>query len=99
MKQAVKTIVEALEKEINHIMDNYDAYRNEINKDFEYGSFIFEMNINEISEYGGEWDEILNSVNIEIEIKHVDVTNEKSFLLTNLSNEIFNQLEENYTNY
>lgn len=99
MKQSVKTIIEAIENEINYIINNHEVYKNETSKDFDFGTIFFSILVNEISEYGGEWDEILNSVQVDLEVNYVDVTNENSKTLTNLSNEVFNQLETNYTNY
>lgn len=99
MKQAIKTIVEAIENEINYIIDNQEVYKNETSKDFDFGTIFFSILVNEISEYGGEWDEILNSIEIDLEVVYIDVTNENSKVLTNLSNEVFNQLETTYTNY
>jgi hypothetical protein len=99
MKAAVKKLVDSIEKEIQYIIENYEVYKYEISKDFDFGTIFFSLSVNEISEYGGEWDEILNSCEIDLELNYVDVTNENNKVLTNLSNEVYNQLEENYTNY
>jgi len=99
MKQSVKTIVEAIEKEIEIIIDKYYIYEYETSKEFDYGTFNFEIEIYEKNEIGGEDDEQLNYERIKITPKSVTVTNENSKTLTNLSNEVFNQLELTYTNY
>jgi len=101
MKQSVKTIVDSIEKEIeyvkknSHLFDTAPAYE----KEFDYGKFTFEIDITNKKVVGGEWDEILNETYIKIEPKSVTVTNENSKVLTNLSTEVFNQLETTYTNY
>lgn len=100
-KQSVKTIVEAIEKEIDFIMNNSHLYEYApvYQIDFDYGNFTFEIEIHEKNEIGGEDDEFLRSEKIRIEVKSVTVTNENSKTLTSLSNEVFNQLELTYTNY
>ena len=100
MKQAVKTILDSIEKEIMYLIENPDYESNQygVSQDFEFGSFIYDFSINRIDNpYLDEWD--TESYNIEIEVKIVNVTNENSKVLTNLSNEVFNQLETTYTNY
>ena len=99
MKAAIKTIVDSIEKEVNYIIENYNNFGYEGEKDFEYGTFNYEMQTINKKSIGGEWDEILNETFIKIEVQSVDVTNENSKTLTNLSNEVFNQLETSYTNY
>jgi len=98
MKQSVKTIVEAVEKEIETIIYNAERQDYGIEKEFDYGSFIYDVSYNEGSgKYSDDWD--VSFKNIIIEVKSVTVTNENSKTLTNLSNEVFNQLELTYTNY
>lgn len=99
MKQSVKTIVESIEKEIDYIMERQDTYRNQTEEDFKYGKIEFEIKISEKDSYGGEWDEVLSDTYIAITPISVTVTNENNKTLTNLSNEVFNQLELTYTNY
>jgi len=99
MKQSVKTIVDSIEKEIERIMKEFNFCTDETEKEFEYGTFIFEWEIKEKTFYGGEWDEILNENYIKIIPLSATVTNENSKVLTNLSTEVFNQLETTYTNY
>ena len=99
MKASIKTIVDSIEKEVNYIIENYNNFGYEGEKDFEYGTFNYEMQTINKKSIGGEWDEILNETFIKIEVQSVDVTNENSKTLTNLSNEVFNQLETSYTNY
>lgn len=101
MKNAIKTIVEAIENEIEYIKDNYHMYENGLAHeiDFDYGTIYFETETINKKSIGGEWDEILNETYIKIEPKSVSVTNENSKVLTNLSKEVFNQLETTYTNY
>ena len=99
MKVAIKTIVDSIEKEVNYIIENYNNFGYDGEKDFEYGTFKYEMQTINKKSIGGEWDEILNETFIKIEVQSVDVTNENSKTLTNLSNEVFNQLETSYTNY
>lgn len=95
MKQAVKTIVDSIEKEIDYIIDN--AEHSETNKliDFEFGKIEYNL---EFDDSWDKWEEHRNR-NLTLFINYVDVTNENSKVLTNLSNEVFNQLETNYTNY
>ena len=99
MKASIKTIVDSIEKEVNYIIENYNNFGYEGEKDFEYGTFNYEMQTINKKSIGGEWDEILNETFIKIEVQSVDVTNENSKILTNLSTEVFNQLETTYTNY
>lgn len=101
MKQAVKTIVDSIENEIDLIKENIYLYDNNSNneRDFEFGTLFFELEILNKKSIGGEWDEILNDTFVTIKPNYVDVTNENSKVLTNLSNEVFNQLELTYTNY
>jgi len=98
MKQSVKTIVEAIEKEIRIILDNSDkieSYRLEQEKEFDYGIIHFEIETNDDWDV---WEEQRND-KVLFRINSVTVTNENSKTLTNLSNEVFNQLELTYTNY
>ena len=101
MKQAVKTIVDSIEKEIDLIKENIYLYDNNSKneRDFEFGTLFFELEILNKKSIGGEWDEILNETFVTITPDYIDVTNENSKVLTNLSNEVFNQLELTYTNY
>jgi len=46
MKASVKTIVEAIEKEIRFLIDYWDCYENDTERDFLYGSFNFDLNVN-----------------------------------------------------
>ena len=62
-------------------------------------NFDFEIDTYIKNEIGGEWDEFLSSERITIIVTKVTVTNEDSKTLTNLSTEVFNQLETTYTNY
>ena len=68
-------------------------------KDFEFGKLFFEIETHERIEVGGDWDEVISTERVKITPKSVDITNENSKTLTNLSNEVFNQLETSYTNY
>lgn len=100
MKQPVKTIVDSIEKEIQSILENPEYASNiyGLNEDFEFGYFTYDFSINEIvNPYLDDWD--AKEYKIEIEPKSVTVTNENSKTLTNLSKEVFNQLETTYTNY
>jgi len=101
MKAAVKTLVDSIEKGIDYIKDNYHIYENGLAQetDFDYGTIYFEFETINKKSVGGEWDEILNETFITIKVNYVEVTNENNKVLTNLSNEVFNQLEDNYTNY
>lgn len=101
MKQSVKTIVDSIEKEIEYVKENSYLFQDSTyqNRDFEFGNFDFEIEIYEKREIGGEWDEILTYERIRIEVTKVTVTNEDSKVLTNISTEVFNQLETTYTNY
>lgn len=98
MKQSVKTIVDSIEKEINTIMDNAECPEIHKEVDFEFGTFEYEISIETIpNEFLDPWDS--ESLESTLEVKSVTVTNENSKVLTNLSNEVFNQLETTYTNY
>jgi len=95
MKQSVKTIVEAVESEINKILENSEMSLYDVEQDFKFGKFTYDIMLND------EWDKWEERRNhfLRIEVKSVTVTNENSKTLTNLSNEVFNQLELTYTNY
>ena len=95
MKQSVKTIVDSIEKEINTILDNADHSEQGAIQDFEFGTFTYDLTINDDWD---KWEEARNN-KIELYLLYVDVTNENSKVLTNLSTEVFNQLEITYTNY
>lgn len=98
MKSAIKTIVDSIEKEISTILENSE--RPEIHKEveFEFGTFEYELTLEEIpNELLDPWDSL--EMQCTIEVKNVTVTNENNKTLTNLSNEVFNQLETTYTNY
>jgi len=99
MKQSAKTIVEAIEKEIEYLKNNSYLFEHSNEKDFEFGKLYFEIEVHERVGVGGEWDEVITETLVKITPKSVTVTNENSKVLTNLSNEVFNQLEDNYTNY
>jgi len=99
MKTAIKTIVDSIEKEVNYIIENYNNFGYEGEKDFDFGTFNYEMETINKKSIGGEWDEILNETFVKINVISVDVTNENSKTPTNLSTEVFNQLETSYTNY
>lgn len=100
MKQAVKTIVDSIEKEINTILNegNIESNNYGVEQEFEYGTFNYDVSYNmKDNPFLDEWDVLF--AEIEIEVKSVTVTNENSKVLTNLSTEVFNQLETTYTNY
>jgi len=98
MKQSVQTIIDSIEKEINTIMDNAEnsVYNGEI--EFQYGKFTYELFCDMVFDaLRDPWD--ADEINKDLEVKSVTVTNENSKVLTNLSTEVFNQLETTYTNY
>ena len=95
MKQAVKTIVDSIEKEINTILESAEKSEYVADKDFEFGGFEYEIDLNDS---WNKWEEVRNNY-LSLEVKSVSVTNENSKTLTNLSTEVFNQLETTYTNY
>jgi len=100
MKQSAKKLVDLIEIEIQLLLDEpkFESNNYNVEQEFEYGSFAYDLSINEVeNKYLDEWD--APSFNVEIEVKSVTVTNESNKELTNLSKEVFNQLEENYTNY
>lgn len=101
MKQSVQTIVDSIEEEIEYIKKNSYLYINNMlhERDFDYGKFTFEIESNNKKSIGGEWDEVITETLVKITPKSVTVTNENSKVLTNLSTEVFNQLETTYTNY
>lgn len=95
MKPVVKTLVDSIEKEIRIILENAEMSLYDVSKDFEFGNFTYNIMLND------EWDKWEDRRNhfLRLEVKSVTVTNENNKTLTNLSNEVFNQLEDNYTNY
>jgi len=95
MKQSVKTIVDSIEKEIQSILENAEKTEYNAQYNFEFGSFEYEIMLND------PWStyEEARSHLLSLEVKSVTVTNENSKPLTNLSTEVFNQLETTYTNY
>lgn len=101
MKTSVKTILDSIEKEIEYVKENSYLFEDSTyqNRDFEFGNFDFEIDTYIKNEIGGEWDEFLSSERITIIVTKVTVTNKNCKVLTNLSNEVFNQLETTYTNY
>ena len=95
MKQSVKTIVDSIEKEIDRIIDNAEhSATNEV-IEFDFGKFEYNL---EFDDSWNKWEEHRNR-NLTLYINDVTVTNENSKVLTNLSTEVFNQLEITYTNY
>ena len=98
MKQAIKTIVDSIEKDISTILDNSELPEIHKEVEFEFGTFEYELTLEEIpNELLDPWDSL--EMQCTIEVKSVTVTNENNKTLTNLSNEVFNQLETTYTNY
>jgi hypothetical protein len=95
MKTAVKTLVDSIEKEIEKILENAEKSEYVAQENFEFGVFEYEINLNDS---WNKWEEARNNY-LTLEVKSVTVTNEDSKYLENLSKEVFNQLEENYTNY
>lgn len=102
MKNVIKTLVNIIDKEINWIMNHRGIDKNDygVEEEFDYGKIIYDVSYNEKEKkYPDDWDMCPFDIEIEIEVKNVEITNENGKLLTNLSNEVFNQLEEVYTNY
>jgi len=98
MKQSVNTIVDSIEKKINIMMSDHTYYEYYREEDFEFGTFTYELNYTKVpNPIIDPWDNLEEEITIEI--KSVTVTNEDSKPLTNLSTEVFNQLETTYTNY
>jgi hypothetical protein len=95
MKAAVKTLVDSIEKEIQYILDSAEKTDYNAQYEFEFGYFEYQIDLND------PWDKYAEARNnyLTLEVKSVTVTNEDSKYLENLSNEVFNQLEDNYTNY
>ena len=96
MKQSVKTIVDSIEKEIiDTILINAEKSAYGVEQDVELGKFTYDIMLND------SWHKMEERRNhlLSLEVKSVTVTNENSKALTNLSNEVFNQLEITYTNY
>ena len=96
MKQAVKTIVDSIEKEtIDTILINAEKSAYGVVQEIELGKFTYDIVLND------SWHKMEERRNhlLSLEVKSVTVTNENSKKLTNLSNEVFNQLETTYTNY
>ena len=96
MKQSVKTIVDSIEKEIiDTILINAEKSAYGVEQDVELGKFTYDIVLND------NWCKWTNERNflLTLEVKSVAVTNENSKVLTNLSTEVFNQLETTYTNY
>jgi len=96
MKQSVKTIVDSIEKEIiDTILVNAEKSEYGVEQEVELGKFTYDIMLNDS---WNKFDEERNHF-LTLEVKSVTVTNENSKTLTNLSNEVFNQLETTYTNY
>ena len=96
MKQSVKTIVDSIEKEIiDTILINAEKSAYGVEQDIELGKFTYDIMLND------SWHKMEERRNhlLSLEVKSVTVTNENSKVLTNLSTEVFNQLETTYTNY
>ena len=96
MKQSVKTIVDSIEKEIiDTILINAEKSAYGVEQDIELGKFTYDIMLND------RWHKMEERRNhlLSLEVKSVTVTNENSKVLTNLSTEVFNQLETTYTNY
>ena len=96
MKQTVKTIVDSIEKEIiDNILINSEKTEFGVVQEIELGKFTYDIVLND------NWCKWTNERNylLTLEVKSVTVTNENSKVLTNLSTEVFNQLETTYTNY
>lgn len=96
MKQSVKTIVDSIEKVIiDTILLNAEKSAYGVEQDIELGKFTYDIVLND------SWHKMEERRNhlLSLEVKSVTVTNENSKVLTNLSTEVFNQLETTYTNY
>mgnify|MGYP006338563747 FL=1 len=96
MKQSVKTIVDSIEKVIiDTILLNAEKSAYGVEQDIELGKFTYDIVLND------NWHKMEERRNhlLSLEVKSVTVTNENSKVLTNLSTEVFNQLELTYTNY
>jgi hypothetical protein len=96
MKQSVKALVDSIEQEIiDNILVNAEKSEFGVEKDLELGKFTYDIMLNDS---WTKWEEARNNY-LTLEVKSVSVTNENNKVLTNLSKEVFNQLENNYTNY
>jgi hypothetical protein len=96
MKAAVKALVDSIEQEIiDNILVNAEKSEFGVEKDLELGKFTYDIMLNDS---WTKWEEARNNY-LTLEVKSVSVTNENNKVLTNLSKEVFNQLEDNYTNY
>ena len=96
MKQAVKTIVDSIEKEIiDNILINSEKTEFGVVQEIELGKFTYDIVLNDS---WNKWNDERNHL-LTLEVKSVSVTNENSYTLKNLSTEVFNQLETTYTNY
>ena len=96
MKQSVKTIVDSIEKEIiDNILINSEKTEFGVVQENELVKFTYDIMLND------SWHKMEERRNhlLSLEVKSVTVTNENSKTLTNLSTEVFNQLEITYTNY
>ena len=96
MKQSVKTIVDSIEKVIiDTILLNAEKSAYGVEQDIELVKFTYDIVLND------SWHKMEERRNhlLSLEVKSVTVTNKNSKVLTNLSNEVFNQLETIYTNY
>ena len=96
MKKSVKTIVDSIEKEIiDNILINSEKTEFGVVQEIELVKFTYDIMLND------SWHKMEERRNhlLSLEVKSVTVTNENSKVLTNLSTEVFNQLETTYTNY
>ncbi len=92
---AMCNILNAIHKEIDFQLQNAETTSYGKIVKFEYGTMEIDIDINDSWD---KWEEVRNN-NIRLEVKSVNVTNENDKTLTNLSNKIFNELEQFYTNY
>lgn len=95
MKNAIRIIVSEIENEISNIIEK--AENSEVGSVAEtsHGSFVYDLNYKEVkSLYDRHWDKA--NILICLEVKSVKITNENSKVLPDISNEVFNQLEEYY---
>ena len=95
MKASVKKLVDSIEREIEKILENAEKTDYNAQYEFELGSFTYEIIL---TDNWSKWEEARDN-NLHLEVKSVSITNKNDKVLPNISNEVFNQLEDNYTNY
>ena len=98
MKKAIEKIVNSLVDSFNYTLDNTNI-TGKITDFFEFGTYTIEVVRNSKKEIGGEPDEVLHYDYAKIIVNSVSITNENSKHLTNVTEAVLAELDNEYTNY